>query len=95
MLQPGEVQDALARMRAGDASMEVLEVIVAGAEAFAALVHEYVFRAPVSGAVFATQNDMLAETMQAARPDERMLLRLAPPLPEWPAGPDSAADGAQ
>lgn len=85
MLQPGEVQDALDRMRNGEASAEVLETIVAGAEAFSALVHEYVFRSPVTGAVFATQNDMLAETMQVARPHERMLIRLAPPLPEWPA----------
>lgn len=88
MLQPGKVQQALERMRAGDASAEVLEVLVAGAEGFAALVHEYVFRSPVTGAVFATQNDMLAETMQAARPNERMLLRLAPPLPEWPEPTD-------
>jgi hypothetical protein len=71
-------------MRSGEATADVLEVIVAGAEGFAALVHEYVFKSPVTGAVFATQNDMLAETMQAARPDEQMLLRLAPPLPKWP-----------
>ena len=83
MLQPGEVQEALERMRSGEASAEVLEVIVAGAEGFAALVHEYIFKSPVPGAVFATQNDMLAETMQAAKPNEQMLLRLAPPLPEW------------
>lgn len=39
----------------------------------------------MTGAVFATQNDMLAQTMQAARPNEQMLLRLAPPLPTtWP-----------
>lgn len=85
MLQPGEVQEALDRMRSGEASSEVLETIVAGSEGFAALTHEYVFKSPVTGAVFATQNDMLAETMQAAKPNERMLLRLAPPLPEWPA----------
>lgn len=84
MLQPGEVQVALDRMRAGEASADVFDVIVAGAEAFAALVHEYVFKSPVTGAVFATQNDMLAETMQAGRPDETMLIRLAPPLPRWP-----------
>jgi hypothetical protein len=83
MLQPGEVSEALDRMRAGEASAEVLEVIVAGAEGFAALVHEYVFRSPHTAVVFATQNDMMAETMQAGRPDERMLLRLAPPLPTW------------
>jgi hypothetical protein len=88
MLQPGEVQAALDRMKSGEASAEVLEVIVAGAEGFAALVYEYVFRAPIPGAVFATQNDMLAETMQAGRPNERMLLRLAPPLPEWPEPSD-------
>lgn len=84
MLQPGEVEVALGRMRGGEASAEVLEMIVAGAEAFASLVPEYVFQAPITGAVFATQNDMLAETMQAGRPDQRMLLRLAPPLPNWP-----------
>lgn len=84
MLQPGEVQAALDRMRAGEASAEVLETIVDGATAFAALVHEYVFRSPITGVVFATQNDMAAEAMQAGRPDERMLLRLAPPLPKWP-----------
>lgn len=84
MLQPGEVQQALNRMRAGEASAEVLEMIVAGAEGFAALVHEFVFRSPVPGAVFATQNDMLADTMQAAKPNEQMLVRLAPPLPAWP-----------
>lgn len=85
MLQPAEVQEALARMRAGEASAEVLEVIVAGADGFAALVHEYVFRSPQTGVVFATQNDMMAEAMQAGRPQEQMLLRLAPPLPEWPS----------
>lgn len=90
MLQPGEVQAALERMRAGEASPEVLGAIVAGAEGFAALVHEYVFKSPVTGAVFATQNDMLAETMQAARPNETMLLRLAPPLPAWPDHPDGS-----
>lgn len=87
MLQPGEVQQALERMRAGEASAEVLEALVAGAEGFAALVHEYVFQSPQAGLIYATQNDMLAETMQAARPNERMLLRLAPPLPEWPESP--------
>lgn len=92
MLQPGEVQEALERMRSGEASAEVLEVIVAGAEGFAALVHEYIFKSPVPGAVFATQNDMLAETMQAAKPNEQMLLRLAPPLPEWPNHVDGSID---
>ena len=85
MLQPGEVQNALDRMRRGEATAEVLETIVGGATAFAALVHEYVFRSPITGVVFATQNDMAAETMQAGRPAGRMLVRLAPPLPEWPA----------
>lgn len=92
MLQPGEVQEALERMRSGEASAEVLEVIVAGAEGFAALVHEYIFKSPVPGAVFATQNDMLAETMQAAKPNEQMLLRLAPPLPEWPNHEDGSTN---
>lgn len=84
MLQPGEVKVALERMRSGDASAEVFEVLVAAAEGFAALTHEFVFASTIPGAVFATQNDLLAETMQAARPDERMLVRLAPPLPAWP-----------
>lgn len=84
MTRPEEVRAALDRMDAGEASEEVLQLIVDGATAFASLVDEYVFRTPLTGGVFATQNDMLAETMQAAKPSERMLVRLAPPLPEWP-----------
>lgn len=84
MTGPEDVRAALDRMEAGEASEEVLSVIVDGAYAFAALVEEYVFRSPITGAVYATQNDMLAETMQAGRPSEHMLVRLAPPLPEWP-----------
>jgi hypothetical protein len=91
MLQPGEVQVALDRMKAGDGSPEVFEVIVSAAEAFAALVPEYVFRAPFPRAAFAVQNDMMAETMQRARPTEKMLLRLAPPLPDWDENGDSEA----
>lgn len=94
MLQPGEVQAALERMQAGEASAEVLEIIVAGAEAFAALTHEYVFRSPMTDVVFATQNDMMAETMQAGRPNEQMLLRLAPPLPEWPVAIENEGERA-
>ena len=86
MLQPGEVQTALDRMSQGDASAEVFELIVQGATAFAALVPEFAFRSPITGVIFATQNDMAAETMQAGRPSERMLIRLAPPMPEWPSG---------
>lgn len=82
MMQPGVAQEALRRMEAGEASAEVLSTIVDAAHAFAALVPEYVFNAPIPGAVYATQNDMLAETMQAGKPDEPMMIRLAPPLPE-------------
>lgn len=84
MLQPGEVQVALDRMRQGDASAEVFETIVNAATAFAALVPEFAFQSPITGVIFATQNDMAAEVMQAGRPNERMLTRLAPPIPEWP-----------
>ncbi|MDQ0726786.1 hypothetical protein [Microbacterium sp. W4I20] len=79
------MQAALDRMEIGEASSEVLGMIVLGATAFAALVPEYVFKSPIAAVVFATQNEMAAETMQAGRPSERMLLRLAPPLPAWPA----------
>ena len=82
MMQPGEVQEALRRMEAGESSAEVLGVIVEAARAFAALVPEWAFRSPITGVVFATQNDMTAEVMQAGRPDEATLLRLAPPFPD-------------
>ncbi len=87
-MEPQDVRDALTRMYDGNASNKVFEAVIAGAEAFAALVPEYVFRSPQTGLVYATQNDMLAETLQAARPNERMLIRLAPPLPEWPSRTD-------
>jgi hypothetical protein len=86
-MEPKDVAAALERMRARDVSTDVFETIVAGAEAFAALVPEFVFRSPQTGLVYATQNDMLAETLMAAKPDDLVLERLAPPLPEWPENP--------
>lgn len=82
-MEPKDVRDALDRMKAGDASAEVFSTIVSAAEAFATLEPEFVFRSPQTGLYYATRNDMLAETMIAAKPNERMLLRLAPPYPEW------------
>ena len=83
-MSPEDVREALDRMKAGDASAEVFETLVSAAEAFASMVPEYVFRSQVTGAVYATQNGMLAETMHAGRPAARMLMRYAPPLPDWP-----------
>jgi hypothetical protein len=78
---PEIVRVALERMRAGDVSDEVFAVIVSAAEAFAALETEYLLPSPQTGLYYATQNQMLVETMLAARPEARLVVRLAPPLP--------------
>lgn len=83
-MDPQTVRDALTRMKAGEATADVLGTIVSAAEAFATLEPEYVFRSPQAGLYYVTQNDMLAETLEAARPEERVLVRLAPPYPDWP-----------
>lgn len=85
-MEPQDVRAALDRMKTGDASAEVLGVIVEAAEEFATLEPEFVFKSPQTGLYYATRNDMLAETMSAAKPKERMLVRLAPPYPTWIGG---------
>jgi hypothetical protein len=93
---PEMVRTALQQMRSGRVSDEVFETVVSGAEAFAALETEYLLRSPQTGLYYATHNELLVETMLAARPDARLLVRLAPPYPEWRGddgqSPDSGAD---
>ncbi len=80
-LEPSKVREALDRMQSGDASAEVLSTLVDAATAFAALEPEFMFVSPQTGLYYVTRNDMLAETMHAAKPDVPMVVRLAPPYP--------------
>ena len=77
-----EAREALERMKQGDASPEVFQALVEAAELVATLEVEYLFKSPITGMFYATQNDMLVETMLAARPEETVYTRLVPPHPK-------------
>jgi len=74
-----EVRDAVDRMDQGEASLEVMSVLVRAARAYAAMTPEYGFVAPQPGLVYASRNELLIETMHAARPVEQLFTRLSPP----------------
>lgn len=77
-----EAREALERMKQGDASPEVFQALVDAAELVATLEVEYMFVSPQTGLYYVTRNQMLVETMLAARPDATLYSRLAPPYPK-------------
>lgn len=82
ILNPAAVQQALDRMKSGDSSTEVFDVLVTAAEAYAAMTLEWGFEAPIGipGLTYVTRNQLLAETMWAGRPEAKPQVRVAP---EW------------
>jgi hypothetical protein len=80
ILDPKAVQEAVDRMNGGEASEEVLGVLIKAAEAYARMTPEWGFVAPIeaAGMHYVTRNQMLAETMQAGRPEAHALFRVAP-----------------
>jgi hypothetical protein len=81
-MSPEDVAAALVRMESGDASAEVFETIVEGARAFASLTPEWLLVSPQTGLYYVSRNEMLIDTMRAAKPDTLALHRLAPPYPQ-------------
>ena len=84
-LLPSVVQEALDNMDQGDASAEVLTILVTAARSYAQMAVEYGFESPMPGLSYSTRNEMLIETMKAGKPGAPILYRVAPDWKEVPA----------
>jgi hypothetical protein len=68
-IDPEDVKAALARAKIGDTEPEVLAVLLAAAEAYSAMTLEWGLQSPQASLFYVSRNDMLIETMHAARPE--------------------------